>query len=157
MVAPSTGPTTRASSTPTPSSWGTPAVTASSCRPVRSSPLPPRLGWLWWPSWITPSRTPTNVCVCVCVFTSGNPWRDYSDGKCHLLKLIPPPSSSYSWALCKQTNKWVHWKNCSFNVSMILKPFKAAACWTHSHFSYFCSSAFHTCLLHYSLTPETAH
>uniref|UniRef100_A0A8C0QE16 Carboxypeptidase A1 n=1 Tax=Canis lupus familiaris TaxID=9615 RepID=A0A8C0QE16_CANLF len=49
-----TGPTARASSTPSPSSSGTRGATASCCRPLRSSPRPRRRGWRFGPSWSTP-------------------------------------------------------------------------------------------------------
>uniref|UniRef100_A0A673SU52 Carboxypeptidase A5 n=1 Tax=Suricata suricatta TaxID=37032 RepID=A0A673SU52_SURSU len=51
---PSTGPMTTASSTPLPSSSGTPGAMASCCRPPRSSPRPRRRGWHFGPSWSTP-------------------------------------------------------------------------------------------------------
>ncbi|XP_059251599.1 carboxypeptidase A5 isoform X2 [Mustela nigripes] len=55
-----TGPTTVASSTPSPSSSGTRGATASCCRPPRSSPRPRRRGWRSGPSWSTPCSTPTS-------------------------------------------------------------------------------------------------
>ncbi|XP_069443075.1 carboxypeptidase A1 isoform X2 [Ovis canadensis] len=48
-----TGPTTKASSTPSPLNSGTRGATASCCQPPRSSPRPRRRGWGFWPSWST--------------------------------------------------------------------------------------------------------
>lgn len=68
VVAALTGPTIWASNTPLPSSSGTLVAMVSSCRPIRSSPLPPRPGWPWNTSW---STSVTTLIDDYCITTDG--------------------------------------------------------------------------------------